>query len=268
MNSKWWLTLLLIWIMPHTPLYGQKMRETQTNKVLAIGDAVPAFKPTPKLDQVKELIFKETNVFRTTEKRNVLKLNDKLGMSAQSFANYMARTDEFSHTADGKEPWQRTAEAGYKDCIILENIAYEYDSAGFTTEDLAKAFIEGWKKSPGHRKNMLDPDVQEIGVGIARSNKTGRYYAVQDFGRPASAIIAFKIQNLTDVPVKYTIDGQLFTAESGYTITHDRSRPPELRFQWPADSIVTQSAKELFHAKPGSKFTVSKTDKGYTVTIE
>jgi hypothetical protein len=34
---------------------------------------------------------------------------------------------------------------------------------------------------------MLDPDVREIGVGVARSNKTGRYYAVEDFGRPLSA---------------------------------------------------------------------------------
>lgn len=268
MNSKRLLSLLLVWILPQTPLYGQKMHETQTDKVIAVGSPIPATKTTPNLDQVKEMIFKGTNKFRTVEKRSELKVNAKLEAAAQSFAEYLARTDEFGHTADGKEPWQRTAEAGYKHCIILENIAYEYNSAGFTTQDLASTLIEGWKKSPGHRKNMLDPDVQEIGVGVARSSKTGRYYAVQDFGRPHSAIITFKIHNPNDLPVKCTIDGQSFTAEPGYTITHERSRPPELRFQWPTDAVVTPTAKEVFHPQTGTKYTVSKTDKGYAVSSE
>ncbi len=34
------------------------------------------------------------------------------------------------------------------------------------------------------RKNMLAPEVTETGVAVARSGKTGRYYAVQMFGRP------------------------------------------------------------------------------------
>jgi hypothetical protein len=91
---------------------------------------------------------------------------------------------------------------------------------------------------------MLDPDVQEIGVGVARSIKTGRYYAVQDFGRPHSAAISFKIHNTSDVPIKYDIDGQSLSVQPGYTITYERCRPPELRFQWPADATVTPDAKE------------------------
>jgi|SRR6516165_1239254 hypothetical protein len=31
--------------------------------------------------------------------------------------------------------------------------------------------------SPEHRKNMLDPDLDDLGVGVAQSAKTGRYYA-------------------------------------------------------------------------------------------
>ena len=60
----------------------------------------------------------------------------------------------------------------------------------------------------------------------------GRYYAVQDFGRPKSAVITFKVSDRTDTPVTYTIDGQTFAAGPGQTITYERSRPPELRFAW------------------------------------
>jgi uncharacterized protein YkwD len=265
MNKKICFTLLLTWAFAQTPLYAQRTHETHSEKVSPGNTAVSDPKTTPNLDQVKEQIFKSTNKFRTEEKRGELKMNDKLSSAAQSFADYLARTDEFSHTANSKEPWQRTSETGYKHCIIAENIAYEYDSDGFSTEALASALIEGWKKSPGHRKNMLDPDVQEIGVGVAHSNKTGRYYAVQDFGRPHSAAITFKIQNQTDVPIKYAMDGQSLSVQPGYTITYERCRPPEVRFQWAADATVTPDAKEAYHPTSGVKYTLRKTDQGFSV---
>lgn len=37
-------------------------------------------------------------------------------------------------------------------CIVSENIAHQYNSLGFTTEELAEQFVQGWKNSPGHRK--------------------------------------------------------------------------------------------------------------------
>ena len=191
----------------------------------------------------------------------------RAGRAAQAFAEYLANTDKFSHTADGKEPWDRTTKAGYQHCIILENIAYEYNSAGFTAEALAGDFVRGWENSPGHRKNMLDPDVQDIGVGLARSSRTGRYYAVQDFGRPKSAMITFKVSNRTDTPVTYTIDGQTFTASPGYTITYERSRPPELRFPWGEKANVTQAARKVFRPASGASYTI-RTTEGNTVTVD
>ena len=44
--------------------------------------------------------------------------------------------------------------------------------------------VEGWERSAAHRKNMLDRDATEIGVAVAHSPRTGRYYGVQVFGRP------------------------------------------------------------------------------------
>ena len=220
--------------------------------------------PKPALDvtRVKQLIFTGTNAFRTQEKRGPLKTNPELAAAAQGFAEYLARTDKFSHTADGKEPWDRTTKAGYQYCIVLENIAYEYDSAGFTTEALAADFVHGWENSPEHRKNLLDPDVQDVAVGLARSSCTGRYYAVQDFGRPKSAMITFKVANRTDVPVTYAIDGRTFTAKPRYTMTYERCRPPEVRFRWGEKANVTQAARKVLHPASGASYTVLRDGRG------
>ena len=38
-----------------------------------------------------------------------------------------------------------------------------------------------WMNSPGHRKNLLDPDAKVIGIGVAR-NRKGSIYLTQNFG--------------------------------------------------------------------------------------
>ena len=174
----------------------------------------------------------------------------------------MADTDKYGHTADGKEPWDRVAKAGYKYCIVLENIAYEYNSAGFTTDGLSETLVKAWENSPPHRKNMLDPDVSEIGVGVARSSKTGRFYAVQDYGRPKSAVVTFKIANKTKGDIKYTIDGKEYHLAPGYTETHEDCRPPELRFEWPEGAEATKAAKETWHPTAGAEYLVRKNGAG------
>jgi uncharacterized protein YkwD len=224
----------------------------------------------PELSRTREMTVSLTNRFRAQHDRHELKANAQLMRAAQDFADYLARTDTFSHTADGKRPSQRMSEHGYQLCLAAENIAWEYNSAGYTSAGLARAFVTGWRHSPEHRKNLLDPDLEEIGVGIAHSDRTGRYYAVQDFGRPRSRAITFRIINDTDAPVRYTVDGKAFTLDPHYTITHQRYRPPELDFQ----EVHSKSAKgkdedEIFHPQNGARFTIrGDRREGYTVDTE
>ena len=138
------------------------------------------------LEAVTRGIIDQTNDFREQEGRSRVRVNAKLSEAARDFAQYMARTGRYGHTADGKRPAERASAKGYEYCVIAENIAYAFKSDGFTTEDLEKELVEGWKKSPGHRRNMLDADVTETGVSVARSEKNGYYFAVQMFGRPKS----------------------------------------------------------------------------------
>ena len=68
-----------------------------------------------------------------------------------------------------------------------ENIMYEFHSrAPFSPERFAKAAVDGWLKSPGHRANILSPYFDRSGIGVALNGTTA--YATQVFmGPPRTA---------------------------------------------------------------------------------
>src|SRR5438045_3452009 len=91
----------------------------------ATGDA------RPELSAVEKQVVTETNAFRRQESRGELKVNPELSKAARYFADFMAKTDKFSHTADGQEPWDRAKKYGYDYCLVEENIAYEFNPEAF-----------------------------------------------------------------------------------------------------------------------------------------
>lgn len=181
------------------------------------------------LDRVERLILKQVNTFRQQHQREPVKLNMDLDDAVEYFAKYMARTGNYGHQADGKQPSERAREHDYEYCIVLENIAWAYRSDGFTAEQLAEQFVSGWENSPGHRKNMLEPDVLHTGIAVAQSPQSGKYYAVQMFGRPRSAMIRYKISNRSSTVVEYRVGGETFKIRPRYTRTHGACRPSALR---------------------------------------
>jgi uncharacterized protein YkwD len=225
----------------------------------------------PDMAKAEKLILASTNEFRKEHGRGELKTNPELTRAARYFADFMARTDKYGHTADGKQPWERASKYGYDYCIVAENIAYEFNDAGFTTTELARGFFEGWKESPEHRKNMLDRDLDEIGIAVAHSTDTGRYYAVQDFGRPKSRHITFKINNRTDTEVRYAVDGKSFTIKPQYTMTHEACRPPKLVLQLAgtADGKDEPAADkgQVLHPANGASYVLRKDASG-TIRIQ
>lgn len=100
-----------------------------------------------------------------------LTVNAMLTKAAQDHSEDMAAHSTMSHTgSDGSGPGQRITRAGYQWSTYAENVAYGYDTA-------AKV-MDGWMNSPGHKRNILDCDVKEIGIGLAQP---GQYWT-QDFG--------------------------------------------------------------------------------------
>jgi uncharacterized protein YkwD len=171
---RWFITVAGCLLFLPLPALAQTSEPHDSDSVDPGSQAPSESASKPDLARTAEMIVTLTNQFRSQHERGKLKVNEQLTRAAQDFADYIAKTDTFSHTADGKRPSQRVSEHGYQSCLVAENIAWEYNSSGYTAPALARAFVAGWRHSPGHRKNMLDGDLDEIGVGVARGAKTGQ----------------------------------------------------------------------------------------------
>lgn len=182
----------------------------------------------PDLAAVERLVIEGTNAFRREQGLDALAASVPLQRAARYFADYMARTDRFSHQADGAEPAERAARFGYEWCQASENIAYQYTSATFGTAELAGRYVEGWKRSPGHRRNMIDRDHVHMAVAVALSRETGRYYAVQLFGRPRSLRIEFHVTNRTRERVGYRLGDRSYSLDPRSTRVHQQCASKEL----------------------------------------
>ncbi len=183
----------------------------------------------PDLGRSAELIVRHANELRAAEKRMATAADERLARAALAFAQFMARTDRYGHEADGSTPAQRAERHNYAFCMVSENIAFVRSSDGFTAEELARRFVQGWKDSAGHRANLLDPDATQTGAGVAYSERTGRYYAVQLFGRPKSAMFEVGIVNRTDRVVVYRIGARTFELPPRVRRVHSRCRADTFR---------------------------------------
>src|SRR5262249_41038750 len=207
------------------------------------------------LPATTRLIIEGANAFRQENKLRPLKPDSRLTKAAAGFAAYLAEHGELSHEADGRHPADRASEAGYDYAVIAENIADEMNSSGFTPKELADGFVEGWKQSPSHRKNLLDADVTQTGVAIAYRSETDTYYAVQMFGRSRTAEITFRITNKTDGVGKYKLAGRETTLASKATSEYTQPAARDVVFVWPAGKVPS-GGKRSFRPKDGDHLIV------------
>ncbi|MEZ5775310.1 MAG: CAP domain-containing protein [Hyphomicrobiaceae bacterium] len=198
-----WLALVLASSLAGCGLGGD---DEPHAKVSPIVESDPG--GVPDLAAAERLIVEGTNAFRQRQGLSAVTREQRLDQVAQAFADYMARTGNYGHEADGRAPSDRALAGGYRFCMIAENIGYALRSAGFSTDGLARLFVEGWENSPPHRHNMVEPGAADIGVALAKADGEQRYFAVQLFGRPDTLKHRFQIANLSGRPLAYRIDGR------------------------------------------------------------
>jgi uncharacterized protein YkwD len=120
---------------------------------------------------------------------DALSLSTQLTAAASAHSQDMALHDLFSHTgSNGSTMVSRVVATGYSYSQLAENLAAGPSSA----EDV----VAGWMSSPGHRANILNCGLHEIGVGyyaqmddqsnvqLGNGQLGGpfRFYWTQDFG--------------------------------------------------------------------------------------
>lgn len=122
-------------------------------------------------------IIDETNEARVAHGYTPLATSTALMASAQRKAEDMVTRSYFDHTTpDGARFW-----------TFIDAVSYPYAHAGenlgvhFST---AEGLVDAWLNSPTHRANLLDPQFDEIGIGLAYGthNGTEGWFIVQHFG--------------------------------------------------------------------------------------
>lgn len=129
--------------------------------------------------QYQAEVTRLVNVERTKAGCQPLTANSALTNAAQAHAADMLAHNYFSHDSqDGTSPFTRMTAAGYRWSGAAENIA----AGQRTPADV----MTSWMNSSGHRANILNCGLKDIGVGYAAGGGAayGQYW-VQDFGSPA-----------------------------------------------------------------------------------
>lgn len=153
-----------------------------------------------------------TNRARFTNNQDALKLDDRLNSAAQAKANDMVAKDYWSHnTPGGQEPWAFIKNSGYAYYAAGENLAYGFGNADQT--------VAGWMNSAKHRANLLNPDYQDVGFGIATSNdyqhKGKTTIVVAMYGQPSNVgagdFSSIATTAPTDLPARKVARVQLLT---------------------------------------------------------
>jgi len=123
-----------------------------------------------------------TNIERAYNELNSLTENSVLNAAAQAKANDMAAKGYFSHTGpDGQLPWHWFVEAGYDYRYAGENLAVRFSDS--------REVVNAWMASPTHKANIVKPQYQEIGIGVAEGVYQGvpATFVVQFFASPSVA---------------------------------------------------------------------------------
>lgn len=136
-------------------------------------------------------LLEETNKRRAGEGLQPLTLNTKLDHAAQLKAQDMKDKNYWAHTApNGREPWDFIVDQQYSYKKAAENLAFGFDNSRST--------LNGWMNSPGHRANVMDPDLKEVGFGIMNASnyqsKGEETIVVAMYGTPADGITEPAVQ--------------------------------------------------------------------------
>lgn len=130
--------------------------------------------------RVKQEMLARVNAARKRAGLDPVRGNARLDRAAQGHAEDMLARGFFAHESPaGTTVRERSTAAGYVWRTVGENIAFGQTSVS--------EVVETWLESPGHRKNILNRDFTELGIGLALGRgKDGKYqvYWVQNFGDP------------------------------------------------------------------------------------
>jgi len=147
------------------------------------------------------------NQERAQSGAGALEWDEGLAAAARDHCLRMAAEGPISHRYGGEEDLStRAGNAGARFDFIEENVAI-----GPTAGEIH----EEWMHSPGHRTNLLNPEVDRVGIAVVAAR--GVLYATADYARGVKA--------LTQAGVEARVAGLIH--ERGLTILTDNAQARE-----------------------------------------
>ena len=160
-----------------------------------------AFEPETNLTVAEQYLLAAANEARANQGLAPVRFDPVLTEASAAHARQMAEHADISHQFNGEPDLaERGASVGAHFSLISENVGEAPSSV--IIHDL-------WMHSPGHRANLLDPNIDSIGIAIViRDNEL---YAVEDF--------ASTVQTLTLNEQEHTVGTVL--AKSGLQVAEN-----------------------------------------------
>jgi len=121
------------------------------------------------LSAVEDDVVKAINTARKRKDLKTLKVNAALVTACRDFAGEMANRGQAADAFDGKQPGDRITGAGVK-----ANRWGITNGKGKST----KKVVSGWVNDTIAGENILQPDVTELGIGVATDAAGEHYIAV------------------------------------------------------------------------------------------
>ena len=126
----------------------------------------------------EQLLLTQANQDRAQKNLSQLKRDPLLAQAALYHAYQMAEHADISHGFPGEPDLSaRGASAGVRFSLITENVAEAGEPA---------IIHDMWMHSEGHRANLLDPDVNVVGIAVV--TREHQVYAVEDFASTVDSL--------------------------------------------------------------------------------
>lgn len=131
-----------------------------------------------EIKSLEEQCLDEVNRVRKAHNLAPLEFSEELLEVARDYSRRMAEEGFFAHNdPDGRTVRERVSRANIRWHVVGENLAY---SNGYINP--VAASMSGWMESPGHRRNILDPDWRQTAIG-AWISANGTVYFTEIFLR-------------------------------------------------------------------------------------
>lgn len=186
------LLAAVAWLLLGVALTGASSRPKAGGKAAAAGGDADGGAVRAEATHVRPFelqLFALINQERKQHGVPRLKLSPKLSRVARTHSEEMrdkGYLDHISPVSRRSTPRKRFRRAfGYEPHVIAENVARRAGSAWCLTADRIQKTHQSLMGSRHHRENILRPEVQHVGIGIA-INESGHYWVTEVFVRASA----------------------------------------------------------------------------------